>query len=47
MSIETELIAEFRELPVPLLRRSLDVLVKRGKAQILKGDGEGDGVRFL
>ncbi|TXT15685.1 hypothetical protein VHUM_00188 [Vanrija humicola] len=39
---------EFRGLPDPLLRRSLDTLVKRGKAQLLRGEGEsGDGVRFL
>lgn len=39
---------EFRELPDPLLRRALDTLVKRGKAQILRGgDNDGDGVRFL
>jgi ESCRT-II complex subunit VPS25 len=37
---------EFRELPGPLLRRALDTLVRRGKAQILR-DGDGDGVRFL
>ncbi|KAL1413447.1 hypothetical protein Q8F55_001214 [Vanrija albida] len=39
---------EFRGLPDTLLRRSLDTLVKRGKAQLLRGEGEaGDGVRFL
>jgi len=42
----TLLTAEFRNLPDPLLRRALDTLVKRAKAQILR-DGEGDGVRFL
>jgi ESCRT-II complex subunit VPS25 len=41
-------IPEFREMPPSLLRKSLDTLVKRGKAQILKGEGEaGEGVRFL
>jgi ESCRT-II complex subunit VPS25 len=39
---------EFREMPPSLLRKSLDTLVKRGKAQVLKGEGEaGEGVRFL
>lgn len=39
---------EFAGLPTPLLRRSLDTLVKKGKAQLIRsGDGEGDGVRFL
>ena len=39
---------EFYELPPQMLRRALDTLVKRGKAQLLKGEGEaGDGVRFL
>lgn len=41
-------LAEFRELPLNILRKSLDTLVKRGKAQIMSGLGEsGDGVRFL
>jgi len=41
-------ITEFREMPPSLLRKSLDTLVKRGKAQVLKGEGEaGEGVRFL
>jgi hypothetical protein len=41
-------ILEFREMPPSLLRKSLDTLVKRGKAQIIKGEGEaGEGVRFL
>ena len=41
-------VVEFREMPPSLLRKSLDTLVKRGKAQILKGEGEaGEGVRFL
>ncbi|WVR04781.1 hypothetical protein IAU60_001793 [Kwoniella sp. DSM 27419] len=39
---------EFYELPPPLLRKALDTLVKRGKAQLLEGKGEiGEGVRFL
>ncbi|WVQ79893.1 hypothetical protein IAT38_001993 [Cryptococcus sp. DSM 104549] len=39
---------EFRELPTPLLRRALETLVKRGRAQILEGKGEvGEGVRFF
>ncbi|KAE8213911.1 hypothetical protein CF327_g2652 [Tilletia walkeri] len=39
---------EFRELPKPLLRQVLDVLVKQGKAQIFGGakDAEGEGVKF-
>lgn len=41
-------IAEFSGLPNALLRRSLETLVKKGKAQLIRsGDGEGDGVRFL
>jgi hypothetical protein len=41
-------LAEFRQLHPALLRRALDTLVKKGKAQLLKGEGEvGDGVRFL
>lgn len=39
---------EFHALPPPLLRKALDILVKRGKAQIIKGEGEmGEGARFL
>jgi ESCRT-II complex subunit VPS25 len=31
-----------------MLRKALDTLVKRGKAQVFKGEGEaGEGVRFL
>ncbi|ORY20836.1 ESCRT-II complex subunit-domain-containing protein [Naematelia encephala] len=39
---------EFREMPPNILRRALDTLIKKGKAQILSGLGEaGEGVRFL
>ncbi|WWC59654.1 uncharacterized protein I303_102214 [Kwoniella dejecticola CBS 10117] len=39
---------EFYELPTPILRKALESLVKRGKAQLLEGKGEiGEGVRFL
>ncbi|GAA6035356.1 hypothetical protein JCM8097_008830 [Rhodosporidiobolus ruineniae] len=39
---------EFYQLPHPLLRKALDVLIKQGKAQVLKGMGEeGDGVKFV
>ncbi|WWC86716.1 uncharacterized protein L201_001594 [Kwoniella dendrophila CBS 6074] len=39
---------EFYELPIPILRKALESLVKRGKAQLLEGKGEiGQGVRFL
>ncbi|CAD6572847.1 MAG: hypothetical protein TREMPRED_000645 [Tremellales sp. Tagirdzhanova-0007] len=39
---------EFRQLPEPMLRKALESLVKRGKAQMLRGEGEaGEGVRFL
>lgn len=39
---------EFRGLHPAILRKALDGLVKRGKAQIIRGDeGSGDGVRFL
>ncbi|WRT64603.1 uncharacterized protein IL334_001536 [Kwoniella shivajii] len=41
-------VTEFYELPTPLLRKALESLVKRGKAQLLEGKGEiGEGVRFL
>ena len=36
---------EFHQLPPVLLRRSLETLVKRGKAQIVKGEAEG--VKFF
>jgi ESCRT-II complex subunit VPS25 len=40
--------AEFYQIPHPLLRKALDVLIKQGKAQVLKGIGEeGDGVKFV
>ena len=40
--------AEFYGMPPSLLRRSIETLVKRGKAQIIKGEGEaGEGVRFF
>ncbi|GAA5831753.1 hypothetical protein JCM11251_003867 [Rhodosporidiobolus azoricus] len=39
---------EFYQIPHPLLRKALDVLIKQGKAQVLKGLGEdGDGVKFV
>lgn len=39
---------EFYQLPEPLLRKALDVLIRQGKAQVLKGLGEdGDGVKFV
>lgn len=42
------LITEFYQLPEPLLRKALDVLIRQGKAQVLKGLGEdGDGVKFV
>ncbi|KAK0551132.1 hypothetical protein OC846_003418 [Tilletia horrida] len=39
---------EFRELPRPLLRQALEILVKQGKAQIFGGakEQEGEGVKF-
>lgn len=38
---------EFYQLPEPILRRALEVLVRAGKAQVFKGLGEdGDGVKF-
>lgn len=41
-------IAEFYQLPEPLLRKALDILTKQGKAQVFKGVGEdGDGVKFV
>ena len=39
---------EFHLLPESLLRRALDVLIKSGKAQVFRGQGEdGDGVKFV
>lgn len=39
---------EFRGLDSAIMRKALEGLVKRGKAQIIKGDeSSGDGVRFL
>jgi len=39
---------EFRQLPGAMLRKVLETLVKRGKVQLLRGEGEaGEGVRFL
>lgn len=44
---------EFHDLPLPLLRLSLGILAKQGKAQVFKGttdeDGqeEGEGVKFV
>ncbi|KAL7419202.1 hypothetical protein Q5752_006039 [Cryptotrichosporon argae] len=39
---------EFRGISPPMLRRSVDTLVRRGKAQVIRGADEGsEGVRFL
>lgn len=44
---------DFQYLPLPLLRRALDVLVKKGKAQVFEGSREedgsvsGEGVKFV
>ncbi|GAA5887469.1 hypothetical protein JCM5296_002583 [Sporobolomyces johnsonii] len=39
---------EFYRMPEPILRKALDVLIRQGKAQVLKGLGEdGDGVKFV
>ncbi|KAJ9108064.1 hypothetical protein QFC20_003633 [Naganishia adeliensis] len=38
---------EFYQLPPSLLRRALDVLVKRGKAQVFKGEDVAEGVKFF
>ncbi|BGP53115.1 hypothetical protein JCM8202_004198 [Rhodotorula sphaerocarpa] len=39
---------EFYRMPIPLLRKVLDILIRQGKAQVLKGVGEeGDGVKFV
>lgn len=48
MALALRPLAEFYQLPEPILRRSLDVLIKAGKAQVFKGLGEdGDGVKFV
>jgi len=42
------LIPDFYGLPPALLRKSIETLVKRGKAQVIRGEGEsGEGVRFF
>lgn len=39
---------EFHELPISILRKAFETLVKRGRAQIIEGKDEiGEGVRFL
>jgi ESCRT-II complex subunit VPS25 len=39
---------EFRNLHPTILRKALDGLAKKGKAQVIKGDeGSADGVRFF
>ncbi|GJN91788.1 hypothetical protein Rhopal_004811-T1 [Rhodotorula paludigena] len=39
---------DFYRLPTPILRKALDILIKQGKAQVLKGSGDdGDGVKFV
>ncbi|CEQ42150.1 SPOSA6832_03943, partial [Sporobolomyces salmonicolor] len=39
---------EFYRMPEPVLRKALEVLIRQGKAQVLKGLGEdGDGVKFV
>lgn len=39
---------EFYELPISVLRKALETLVKRGRAQIIEGKDEiGEGVRFF
>lgn len=38
---------EFYLLPLPLLRRALDILVKQGKASIFKGEDGMEGVKFF
>lgn len=44
----TSLIIEFREMDPVLLRKVLQILVKRGVATIIKGaDGEETGVKFF
>ncbi|PWN53590.1 ESCRT-II complex, vps25 subunit [Violaceomyces palustris] len=40
---------EFYNLPIPILRKALQILSQQGKAQIFTGaeDGEGEGVKFV
>ena len=38
---------EFRGMDVELLRMSLGVCVKRGRAQVFSSGGEGEGVKFF
>ena len=38
---------EFAEMDVELLRMSLGVCVKKGRAQIFSSGGEGEGVKFF
>jgi ESCRT-II complex subunit VPS25 len=49
-SCECARFTEFYRLPTPVLRKALDVLIKQGKAQVLKGTGAedgGEGVKFV
>jgi len=46
--LDSKLIVEFREMDPVLLRKVLQILVKRGVATIFKGaDGEETGVKFF
>jgi len=41
---------DFRHLPDPLVRKALEVLIRAGKAQLLRGTGggeDGEGVKFI
>ena len=44
-------LAEFRDLPYPILRQAMTHLAKTGRAQVFKGstedDGDGQGVKFF
>jgi hypothetical protein len=46
--VEGRLIVEFREMDPVLLKKVLQILVKRGTATMFKGaDGEETGVKFF
>ena len=46
--MEGRLIVEFREMDPVLLKKVLQILVKRGTATMFKGaDGEETGVKFF
>lgn len=44
--VSDRLVAEFADLPMPLLKLALQTLIKQNKAQIFSV-GDGEGVKFV